>query len=407
MDIHLTLRRNPDNTLRGEAVCENISGNYDFALDKNFAIQSIGGLSFEITHTMADLYRDDTNALVYLKANIYRIEGDIPATLKIEYEYTGNFSSDIAFNRISDEMIALDALYINFYPVPIAREVTEKIRPYTKFEAGKEAPIVFGQFTFAVEGFEPYRVINCEDGRIKQFCAIVPFKLLAVNESKILKKEHSNAAVYYFNAKESAKAAKTAEEASRILKWYSEDLFRDFTSPERMFFVSYGGKKMNGFNRSITVEVERLYRPGTHRGRQLLAHEIAHHWCMSEPPAVWNEQMLAEGCVEWSYLLYSLSRGRFSFASARLYLAHNYFAARIYWKLFEIKHRRKDYSPHQHGYRMFRDIYKKHGKGVLENCIRRFVSIETKTMDSFLAAVKANEPAEVYASVKCLAKKYL
>ena len=400
MNMHLTLRRNADNTLVGEATYENLSGDYDFALDQNFAPRSECPL--EKTHTMPDTYLDKTNTLVYRKANIYRVIGDMPASLKIEYELGENFTSDIAYNRISEEMIALDALYINFYPVPVARETTERIRGYEKFEAGEESAIAFEQFTFAIEGFEPYRVIHSDGKYIKRFCQIVPFKLLAVNESKILKQEHGKATAYYFNANESAKAAKTVQEASRMIDWLSENLFPDQEAPERMFFISYDTKKLGGFNRSITIELERFRSPGTRFGRYLLAHEIAHHWCMTGPPATWNEQMLAEGCADWSYLLYSHSRGRLRFVCDYIYLAKRY----LYFGIYGLFHR-KFYSPHLHGYRLFKGIYKKHGKTVLENSIRHFNRIEVKTMESFLRAVKENEIKEIYASVERLARAML
>jgi len=407
MDIHLTLRRNADNTLRGEAVFENIPGDFDFALDQNFTVRRViageSECTFEKTHTMPGLYRDDTNTLIYLKADIYRVSGDVPASLKIEYEYSGGFTSDIAYNRISEEMIALDGLYINFYPVPIARETTEKIRGYTKFEMGNENTIEFGKLIFEIEGFEPYRVINCDGKYIKQFCAIVPFKLLAVDEGKILKSESGRATAYYFNKKESRKAIRTVEEASRMIEWFSENLFRGLDAPGRMFFISHDAKKLGGFNRSVTVELEHFYWPGTLDGRQLLAHEIAHYWCMSEPPAVWNEQMLAEGSAEWSYLLYCLSRDHLKYIGGYTYLAFKYFVNNLYCLL----HREKRYNIHLQGYRLFKGIYKKHGKSVLENCIRVFNQIEVKTMESFLAAVKANETAEVYGSVMNLATKNL
>jgi len=411
MDVYLTLRRNAGNTFSGAAVYEAIAGDYDFALDQNFAVRRIlageSERAFEKTHAMPDRYLDQTNALVYLKADIYRVAGDVPDSLKIEYEYTGDFSSDIAYNRISDEMIALDALYINFYPVPIARNTTEKIRPFQKFEMGDENVIAFGKRAFAIEGFEPYRVINCDEGCIKQFVKMCPFKLLAVDESKILRKEGGRATAYYLNEKEDAKAAGTAREASRIIEWYSENLFRGFAAPERMYFASYDAKKLGGFNRSITVELERFYPPDTLKGRHLLAHEIAHYWCISEPPAVWNEQMLAEGCAEWSYLLYALSKGRASFVCDYLYLAGQYFVNTIYTAIYNRFHRQKFYNPHLRGYRTFRDIYKKHGKGALERCIRHFAGIEIKTMESFLKAVETNEPAEIYSTAKSLATKNL
>jgi len=409
MDIHLTLRRKADGTIGGEAAYENICGAYDFALDRNFAVRRVTDLagqacSFEKTHAMPDVYLDQTNTLVYRKAEIYRIGGDVSGGIKIEYAYNGEFTSDIAYNRISEEMIALDALYINFFPVPIALETTEKVRAYQKIEAGKENAIEFGELTFAIEGFEPYRVINSysEDGRIfvRQFCKICPFKLLAVNEGKILKKEGGRATAYYFNEKESGKAVHIVEEASRMIEWYGENLFPEQETPERMYFFSYNAKKLGAFNRSITVELERFYSPDTLTGHQFLAHEIAHHWCMSEPPATWNEQMLAEGGAEWSCLLYSLSQGRARFMIDYVYLAGRYFVSGIYG-LFH----RKFYSPHLHGYRLFRGIYKKHGKDVLENCIRHFARTETKTMENFLHAVEANEAAGIYACVKNLAEK--
>jgi len=413
MDIHLTLRRAPGNAISGEAVYGDISGAYDFALDQNFILRRITGLAgqsecpFEKTHTMRDGYLDQTNTLIYRKADIYRMGGEVPAPIKIEYESRGDFASDIAFNRISEEMIALDALYINFYPVPIARETTEKIRGYQKFEAGKESAISFGKLSFALEGFEPYRVINScvENGKtlVRQFVKICPFKLLAVNEGKLLKKESGRVTAYYFDAKEGGRAARTAQEAGHILEWYGENLFPGQKAPERMFFVSYGTKKSNGFNRSVTVELDRFYAPDTLKGRQLLAHEIAHYWCISEPPAVWNEQMLAEGGVEWSHLLHSLSQGRLKYMFDYIFLANMYFCSRVYCLL----HREKLYNVHLHGYRLFKSIYKKHGKSVLENCIRHFARAEVKTMDAFLHAVKANEPAEIYASVKSLAGKNL
>jgi len=410
MNIHLTLKRSAGNTLSGEAVYENITGAYDFALDQNFSVRRIADLSgqcefaFEKTHTMPERYRDDTNTLVYLKANIYRVNGDIPASIKIEYEFTGSFTSDIAYNRVSDEMVSLDALYINFYPVPIARETTEKIHAFEKFEAGKENPIRFGKLTFSIEGFEPYRVINSyrEDNKlfIKQFCKICPFKLLAVNESKILKQEGARATAYYFEGKENGRAARTVEEASRVIEWFGKSLFPDREAPERMYFISYGTKKFNGFNRSITVELERFYSPGTLKGRYLIAHEIAHHWCMSEPPAVWNEQMLAEGGADWSTLLYSLSQGRLRFAIDYACLAGMYFMNNMYCLL----HRSKLYNIHLQGYRLFKGIYRKHGKGALESCIRHFNRIEVKTMENFLRAVKANETKEIYESIEGLAR---
>jgi len=402
MNIHLVLKRSADNAITGEAVYENLSGDFDFALDQNFAVRRMSG-SFKKTHTMPGLYRDDTNTLAYLKANIYRVNGDMPGSLKIEYELAGEFTSDIAFNRISDEMIALDALYINFYPVPIARSTTEKIRAFEKFEAGKESPIRFEKLTFTAEGFEPYRVINHDGKHIKQFVKMVPFKLLAVDESKILKEEHGKATAYFFNKKESSKAAKIAKEASRMIEWFSESLFTGQEAPERMYFISYGTKKFNGFNRSITVELEHFYSPGTLKGRYLLAHEIAHHWCMSEPPAVWNDQMLAEGSADWSTLLYSRSQGRLRFLIDCVYLANFYFMKNMYCLL----HRIKFYDIHLHGYRLFKAICKKHGKSVLENCIRHFNQIEVKTMESFLRAVEMNEPKEIYASIINIATKYL
>jgi len=401
MNIHLTLRRNADNTISGEAIYENLSGAYDFALDQNFSVRRMT-CSFELTHTMPDVYLDRTNTLVYRKANIYRVAGDMPGSLKIEYELGENFASDIAYNRISEEMIALDALYINFYPVPIARAATEKIRGYTKFEAGEESVIEFGQFTFTIEGFEPYRVINSNGKTIKRFCQIVPFKLLAVNESKILKQEHGRATAYYFNANESANALKTVQGASHIIDWFSESLFPDQDMPERMFFISYDAKKLGGFNRSITIELERFRPPGTRFGRYLLAHEIAHHWCMTGPPATWNEQMLAEGGADWCYLLHSQSLGRFRFVCDYLYLANRY----LYFGIYGLFHR-KYYSPHLHGYRFFKSIYKKYGRDALIRCIRHFNRIEVKTMEAFLRAVEENEPAELYTSTKQLAKKQL
>ena len=403
MDIHLTLRRGADNTLRGEAVYENITGNYDFALDQNFTVRGMAGFSFGKTHTMPNIYLDKTNSLVYRKANIYRIDGDVPSCVKIEYELGENFSSDIAYNRISEEMIALDALHISFYPVPIARETTEKVRAFEKFETGEENIIQFGKRTFSIEGFGSYRVINYDEGFVKQFCKMVPFKLLAVDETKILKSESGRATAYYFNKRESAKAVKVAEEASRMIEWFSENLFRGLDAPERMFSISHDAKKLGGFNRSITVELEHFYWPGTLDGRQLLAHEIAHYWCMSEPPAVWNEQMLAEGSAEWSYLLYCLSRGYPKYIGDYAYLAFKYFVNNLYCLL----HREKSYNIHLQGYRLFKGIYKKHGKSVLESCIRHFVNIEIKTMESFLRAVEVNETAEVYAPIKNLAHKYL
>jgi len=406
MNIHLTLRRNADNTISGEAIYENVSGAYDFALDQNFSVRRMT-CSFELTHTMPDVYLDRTNTLVYRKANIYRVTGDVPASLKIEYELGENFASDIAYNRISEEMIALDALYINFCPMPIARETTEKIRGYTKFEAGEESVIEFGAFTFSIEGFEPYRVINSDGKYIKQFCQIVPFKLLAVNESKILKREHGKATAYYFNAKESAKAAKSVEIASRMIEWYGENLFPDQEAPERMFFISYDAKKLGGFNRSITIELERFYSPDTLKGRQLLAHEIAHHWCMTGPPATWNEQMLAEGCADWSYLLYCLSRGHLKYRIDYISLANMYLVSAVSFWWYNLFRRTKSFNIHRQGYRLFKGIYKKHGKSVLEDCIRHFNRIEVKTMDAFLRAVEENEPAELYTSIKQLAKKQL
>ena len=401
MNIHLTLRRNADNTISGEAIYENVSGAYDFALDQNFSVRRMT-CSFELTHTMPDVYLDRTNTLVYRKANIYRVTGDVPASLKIEYELGENFASDIAYNRISEEMIALDALYINFCPMPIARETTEKIRGYTKFEAGEESVIEFGEFTFTIEGFEPYRVINSDGKYIKRFCQIVPFKLLAVNKSKILKSEHGKAMAYYFNAKESVNALKTVQGASLIINWFSEYLFPDQEPPERMYFISYDAKKLGGFNRSITIELERFRPPGTRFGRYLLAHEIAHHWCMTGPPATWNEQMLAEGCADWCYLLYSHSQGRLRFMIDYIYLANRYFLNSIYG-LFH----RKFYSPHLHGYRLFRGIYKRHGREALARSIRHFNRIEVKTMEAFLRAVKENEAKEIYASVERLARALL
>ena len=408
MNIHLTLRRNADNTVSGEAIYENLSGAYDFALDKNFTLRRITDLAkqrkcpFEKTHTLPDVYLDRTNTLIYRKADIYRIKGDVPGSIKIEFESAGEFSSDIAYNRISEEMIALDALYINFYPVPIARETTEKIRGFEKFEAGEESVIQFGDLDFTVEGFEPYRVINCDEGHIKQFCVIVPFKLLAINESKILKQESGRSTAYYFNEKERPKAARTVEEASRIAEWFSENLFPDQEMPERMFFLSYRAKNLGGFNRSITVELERFYAPDTLKGRHLLAHEIAHYWCMSEPPATWNEQMLAEGGAEWCTLLYALSQGRLRFMINYAYLVGQYFVYGIYG-LFH----RKFYSPHLHGYRLFKGIYRRYGRDALIRCIRHFNQIEIKTMECFLRAVEADEPAELYTYIERMAKKNL
>jgi len=411
MDIHLTLRRNPDNTFTGQAVFGNLSGGYDFALDKNFAIRRItdpanqSECAFEKTHTMPDVYLDQANTLVYRKANIYRIGGELPANIKIEYESSGNFTPDIAYSRVSEELIALDALYISFFPVPMAREITEKIRPYQKIEAGKENVIPFGSFIFEIEGFEPYRVINSyhenEKVYVKQFCKICPFKLLAVNESKILKSEGRRATAYYFNEKERGKAARVAEEASRMIAWYSETLFPGLDAPERMYFISYDAKKLGGFNRGITVELERFHEPGTLGGRHLLAHEIAHYWCMSKPPAVWNEQMLAEGSAEWSHLLYCFSRGRLNYRIDYIFLANMYFANTLYCLL----HREKLYNIHLHGYRLFKSIYKRHGRDVLIACIRHFAGIEVKTMESFLRAVEANETAEVYCAIERLANK--
>ena len=413
MDIQLTLRRNPDNTFCGEAVYENIAGAFDFALDRNFTPRRVTDLTgrcelaFGKTHSMPDRYLDQTNTLVYLKANIYRIDGDLPASIRIEYESAGDFSSDIAYNRVSDEMVALDALYINFYPVPIARETTEKIRGYQKMASGKDGVIDFGELTFEIEGFEPYRVINEDGGYIKQFCKLVPFKLLAVDDSKILKSESARATAYCFNEKEHGRAAKIAEEASRMIEWYSQSLFPNRESPERMYFISYDAKKLGGFNRSITVELERFYAPDTLKGRYFLAHEIAHHWCMSEPPATWNEQMLAEGCADWSHLLYAQSRGRLRFIGDYISLANMYFVSAVSFWWYNLFHRTKSFNIHRQGYRLFRDIYKKHGKSALENCIRHFNRIETKTMESFLQAVKENEPAQVYAFVEKLAHKNL
>jgi len=411
MDIHLTLRRNPGNTFCGEAVYENIAGAFDFALDQNFAVRRITGpdgqaCPFEKTHTMPDTYLDEINNLTYRKADIYRIAGEVPVSIKIEYESDGNFTSDIAYNRVSDEMIALDALYINFYPVPIARETTERIRPFQKVEADKEKVIEFGKLTFEIEGFEPYRAINEDGGYIKQFCKLVPFKLLAVDEGKILKSESGRATAYCFNEKESGKAAKIAEEASRIIDWYSKSLFIGQGAPEGpegMYFISYNAKKLGGFNRSISIELERFYSPDTLRGMEFLAHEIAHYWCMSEPPAVWNEQMLAEGGAEWSHLLYCASRGRLYYWINYAAQAYKFFGMALYGRL----HGNKIYNTHLHGYRFFKGVYKKHGRDALVRCIRYFNQIEVKTMESFLQAVKENEPAQVYAFVEKLALKNL
>ena len=406
MNIHLTLRRNDDNTLRGEAVYENISGDYDFALDQNFTPRSECPL--EKTHTMPDTYLDKTNTIVYRKANIYRIKGDVPGSLKIEFESAGEFASDIAYNRVSEEMIALDALNINFFPVPIARETTEKIRPFEKFETGKENAIEFGKLTFSVEGFEPYRVINSDGGTIKQFCKLVPFKLLAVDESKIMKKECGRATAYcFFSETESRNAARLVEEASRMIEWLGAKLFPDIETPERMYFISYGKKISGGFNRGITVELERFYLPRTLKGRQLLAHEIAHYWCMSEPPATWNEQMLAEGGADWSHLLYARSQGRLRFMIDYCFLACAYCINSFVNRMYGIIHRTNAYNIHLRGYRFYKGIYRKHGKDALMRCIRHFNRIEVKTMESFLRAVEANEPAEVYASVKRLARAML
>ena len=416
MDIHLTLRRNAGNTFSGEAVFGNVTGDYDFALDQNFVVRSIVDVrdivdptgqfecSFEKAHTMPDVYLDQTNTLVYRKANIYRISGEVPARVRIEYESAGSFTSDIAYNRVSEEMIALDALYINFYPVPIARETTEKMRGLQKFASGKESIIDFGKLIFAIEGFEPYRVINSyregEKVFVRQFVKIVPFKLLAVDESKILKSESGRVTAYYFNEKERGKAARVAEEASRMIEWFSENLFPGLGAPERMYFISYDAKKLGGFNRGITVELERFHAPGTLGGRHLLAHEIAHYWCMSEPPAVWNEQMLAEGGAEWSHLLYCSSRGRLNYMIDYISLANMYFANMLYCLL----RREKLYNIHLQGYRLFKGIYRRHGRDTLIACIRHFAGIEVKTMESFLRAVEANETAEVYASIERLAR---
>jgi hypothetical protein len=298
-------------------------------------------------------------------------------------------------------MIAMDALYINFYPVPIARETTEKIRSFQKVEAGKENTIEFGKLTFAIEGFKPYRVINCDGGYIKQFCKLVPFKLLAVDESKILKSEGARATAYYFNEKEGAKAAQIVAEASRIIDWYGENLFSGLGAPERMYFISYNAKKLGGFNRSISIELERFYSPGTLRGMEFLAHEIAHYWCMSEPPAVWNEQMLAEGGAQWSHLLCCASRGRLYYWINYAAQAYKFFGMALYGRL----HGDKIYNTHLHGYRFYKGVYKKHGRDALVRCIRYFNQIEVKTMECFLQAVEANETPVIYASIKDLVNK--
>ena len=403
MDIHLALRRSADGILSGEAVYENIAGEFDFALDQNFAPRS--GCPLEKAHTMPDVYLDKTNTLVYRKADIYRIAGEMPGSIRIAYELCEDFTSDIGFNRISEEIIALDALHINFYPVPMARATTEKIRGYQTFKTGEESVIEFGELTFSIEGFEPYRVINCDGGHIKRFCKMVPFKLLAVDESKILKQEHGRVTAYYFNEKESGKAAKIVEEASRMIDWFSAELFPGREAPERMYFFSYDAKKLGGFNRSITIELERFYSPATRQGRYLLAHEIAHYWCMSEPPAVWNEQMLAEGCADWSHLLYAQSGGRLRFAMDRLSLAGMYLVNSFVNKVYGIIHRTNAYNIHLRGYRLFRGIYRRHGRDVLDSCIRHFNRIEIKTMESFLNAVKADEARDIYASIEKLATK--
>ena len=204
--------------------------------------------------------------------------------------------------------------------------------------------------------------------------------------------------------KESAKAARIVEEASRIIEWYGQNLFPDQMMSGEMFFISHNSKQSGGFNRHITVELERFYSPDKVWGRFLLAHEIAHSWSISEPPATWNEQMFAEGGADWSFLLISLSEGRLQFIKNYFYLT---FFRCYLSKINSMLYRDKTYSPHLHGFLFYKGVYKKYGADAVKSCIRHFAGAKLKTGDGFLSVVKENETEEFYDYIEKLINKHL
>jgi len=415
----LLLKLNKDFALSGEIDYQNLPQGYCFALDKNFVLTKVidcGGETeypFLPTHQIPKFYLDTTNSRIYRNANLYTVSGynegcGIKLYFESAYQGATDFRSEIPFNRVSDQIISLDCLNINFFPLPIALCTAEKLKANGQIASGEEEKLLFEQPVFQITGFEDYEVINSfldgEKRFVRTFIELTPYKLLAVNRNKIKAATDGDITAFYLSEVEQSAAAQTAVCARDILSWYNQNLFADAQVTKKRYFVSYHAEKAGGYNRNISIELDSYHNPKTAYGIYLLAHEIAHYWSMTDPKAAWEEQLLAEGAADWCSLLYFKSKGKFKRFYA--FVAYRYFINRISSFFYSLG-KQKLFPIHRYGYEFFNAIYKEFGEEDLTACIRHFALSPNKTKAGFLDNVKTAETEELYIFIKLQLGRYL
>lgn len=341
--------------------------NFSFILNKNLTLTEVlcGGKPAEIRidSEIQPLYRSVSNQITLQGGEQFSA---------VKMKYGGKINGWL--NLITEEIISL-----NWYSVWFPQELSEN--------AGLDLAEIFG--------CGDYILIKGEydsEGNIRRYGGqgFDPFNLILYKKSSVKTAESKHTTVFYIDdsMKKSAEISKNIYED--ILKYYTEDLFKQDFSQHIDIACFYPQIKSGGaYKRRGLICCAEL---GSDENAMipLNAHELAHEWCGGADVLTW-EDWLNETTAEWSMLLYALERGRTDIFSRQIE-AHK--AAYSSFPAVKTADGSRPDGVHTKGTVIFYELYKRLGAETIKRIIFLFANLETKTTEKLLAAMRRAELSE-------------
>ncbi|GHU77359.1 hypothetical protein FACS189461_5680 [Spirochaetia bacterium] len=212
---------------------------------------------------------------------------------------------------------------------------------------------------------------------------------------KVISNDYMN--IYYVDPSVEKFFNKTEGIYKDILRFYNGNLFKrhelsilDIASVSPAL-TSGGGYRRKDLIFLANVENDLMFE-------WFLVYEAAHEWCEGVDTSTW-EDWLNETTAEWASLLYALE-----------YDKNDLFRFIIDQKLERVGN--NSYPPimtadgsrpdgvHDKGSVLFYDIYKKHGRAVLEKMVRAFTDLEIKITENYIKHIEKNISGEAAEEIR-------
>lgn len=370
MIIELFVRDNSFRAIASTTFFDPLDVNFSFILNSKLCIDKL-----ICNHKLVENYSISTVTPEF-RPNSNRITFCSDSPIKSLFiHYTGIV--DNWYNIITEDLISL-----NWYSVWFPQD--------TSLPVTNEKVLIYGCSNYVIlkATYDSTLKVWVYDNTVYDPCNIIAYK-----KDRLLITTNSYITIYYSNEILKNITNMIADYYKDIIKYYNGKLFEKTTVPVLDLAFLYPTLKDYGSFKRKDLIVTTESEEDEYNTIRMVAHELAHLWCFGADYNSW-EDWLNETTAEWSALLYALTCGNNLLFD---YILQPHIESVSTYPPIKTSDRTRPLGVHTKGTVLFFELYQKFGLQVMEQLIRIFANLETKSTSSYLTHIKIELGDDIYA----------